>query len=194
MNRVTQSAAPSGGFLVGVKNFACNGDAVAGDQLHLSIRKTGHIEALHIFEGSVVKGAASLASGEFRCFVTSATQAAATNQAVAFTGTFSDCIRSSMRVVSSTGAEICFQPDAAVFAGHLPGQPVVPGVVWIEAALKLFQEAVLREVVSARFKKTIRPGDHVRLEINSAQQGVFNALLRMDHTIVASMELSLETK
>jgi 3-hydroxyacyl-[acyl-carrier-protein] dehydratase len=69
--------------------------------------------------------------------------------------------------------------NEGVFQGHFPGQPILPGVLILEAmaqtgGLLLLQEVPDREgkllyfvaVDDARFRRPVVPGDQLRLEMN----------------------------
>ncbi|NPA48654.1 MAG: 3-hydroxyacyl-ACP dehydratase FabZ [Thermodesulfobacteria bacterium] len=73
----------------------------------------------------------------------------------------------------------CFTLNEAFFQGHFPGEPVVPGVILIEALAQLgiiffkslkpeFKERLffLAGVEKARFRRPVFPGDvaHLKLE------------------------------
>jgi 3-hydroxyacyl-[acyl-carrier-protein] dehydratase len=69
------------------------------------------------------------------------------------------------------------RPDDVWFAGHFPGNPVMPGVLIVEAlaqagavcALALAENAgklvLFAGIDKVRFKRVVRPGDTLRLEV-----------------------------
>ena len=66
-------------------------------------------------------------------------------------------------------------PDAAFFAGHFPGNPILPGVIIVEALAQTGAVAVLSEpenqgklaffagIDDCRFKRIVEPGDVLEL-------------------------------
>jgi 3-hydroxyacyl-[acyl-carrier-protein] dehydratase len=71
------------------------------------------------------------------------------------------------------------EPTENYFQGHFPGQPIMPGVLIIEALAQtggvlLLQEVPDREhkllyfvaVDDARFRRPVLPGEQLRLEVN----------------------------
>jgi len=67
-------------------------------------------------------------------------------------------------------------PDAAFFAGHFPGNPILPGVIIVEALAQTGALAALADpategklalfggIGSARFRRVVRPGDVLEMD------------------------------
>lgn len=67
-------------------------------------------------------------------------------------------------------------PEAAFFAGHFPGNPILPGVIIVEALAQTGALAALAEpdsggklalfagIGKARFRRVVRPGEDLVLE------------------------------
>ena len=73
-----------------------------------------------------------------------------------------------------------FQPEEVFFAGHYPGNPIVPGVIQCEAAMqagailltRLFDKEefenrvpVVAKMEKVRFKEMVRPGETLMLDV-----------------------------
>ncbi len=100
----------------------------------------------------------------------------------------------------------CVTYDEPYFAGHFPNEPVMPGVLQIEACAQVGAVAILSMeenkgktayfggISNARFKGKVVPGDKLRLECEIIKQkgpvGVGNATASVDGRIVMTAELT----
>jgi len=89
-----------------------------------------------------------------------------------------------------------FTAASPVFAGHFPGDPLVPGVVQLnELVLGTAREAwpalgVLTRVTALKFRKPIRPGDHVEVSLRLLGEQKLAFELRRGADVVSSGGLS----
>lgn len=90
------------------------------------------------------------------------------------------------RVSASAGeASVDIDPRLEVFAGHFPGNPILPGVMLtdlvITAAARMFPQ--LREedfcgLAAMKFKAPVRPGELIVLRIECNASGASFVVLR----------------
>ena len=81
--------------------------------------------------------------------------------------------------------------DHPAYAGHFPGQPILPGVVLLDEALLALaalqgRAAALAQIKSAKFLSPVQPGESLHLEYSSTSAGVFRFELKAVERVVAS--------
>jgi 3-hydroxymyristoyl/3-hydroxydecanoyl-(acyl carrier protein) dehydratase len=72
------------------------------------------------------------------------------------------------------------------YSGHFPGQPVLPGVVLLDAALHALGCPGKWEVNSAKFQSAVRPGEALTLEHERLPNGSVRFAVRTPDRVVAS--------
>ncbi|MCE9637611.1 MAG: hypothetical protein K8T90_18080, partial [Planctomycetes bacterium] len=80
--------------------------------------------------------------------------------------------------------------DAPWFAGHFPGEPILPGMCHIEFAASVVRDAsdaplALAAVVRARFSRKVVPGEELRIELRreASPPGADGETWRSVHTV-----------
>ncbi len=103
-------------------------------------------------------------------------------------------------------AKKCVSYNEPFFQGHFPGEPVMPGVLIVEALAQAGAVAILSlpenkgktayfaAIQSAKFKKKVEPGDVLMLETEIIKQkgsiGVGKAVATVDGKIAVQAELT----
>jgi 3-hydroxyacyl-[acyl-carrier-protein] dehydratase len=84
---------------------------------------------------------------------------------------------------STINAEIQLNPEHAIFSGHFPGQPVVPGVCMIQLIKEILQKSFsqslqLKEASSIKFSSVINPVEQPLISITlNWQEGDFQKIV-----------------
>ena len=80
------------------------------------------------------------------------------------------------------------------FQGHFPQQPVMPGVLIIEALAQVGKLAFFGGIKNAKFRKQVIPGDRLRLETEiikcKGPMGIGKAVATVDGKLAAEAEIS----
>lgn len=100
----------------------------------------------------------------------------------------------------------CVSMNEPYFQGHFPGNPVMPGVLIIEALAQVGAVAILSQpewkgrtayfagIDKAKFKRKVLPGDVLRLELEiikvKGPVGVGRAVAEVDGRLAAQGELT----
>lgn len=103
-------------------------------------------------------------------------------------------------------AKKCVSYNEPYFAGHFPDEPVMPGVLIIEALAQTGAAAILSKeenkgktayfagIEHAKFKRKVQPGDVLTLETEIIKEkgpiGVGNATASVDGKIVCQAQLT----
>jgi 3-hydroxyacyl-[acyl-carrier-protein] dehydratase len=77
------------------------------------------------------------------------------------------------------------------YSGHFPGEPVLPGVVLLDAALQALERSGRGpsagwDINSAKFQSPVRPGEALTLEHETLPNGSVRFAIRTADRVVAS--------
>jgi 3-hydroxymyristoyl/3-hydroxydecanoyl-(acyl carrier protein) dehydratase len=84
--------------------------------------------------------------------------------------------------------------DHPAYAGHFPGQPILPGVVILDASLRVIAEhsgrtPVRWRIVHAKFKSPVAPGESLTVEHGGPRNGPVRLTVRAGARVVAVAEI-----
>ncbi|TCW60223.1 3-hydroxyacyl-ACP dehydratase FabZ [Treponema sp. J25] len=98
-----------------------------------------------------------------------------------------------------------FTPDEFFFSGHFPQYPVVPGVILVETMAQAGGAGLrklgilggdslffLASVDNVKFRRQVRPGDEVRLEIENLR--VSSRMIKQAGKVYVGSELAAEAE
>ena len=98
-----------------------------------------------------------------------------------------------MTVPSLLGSRLALTiaADHPAYAGHFPGQPILPGVVLLDEVLLALaalqgRAAAPAQIKSAKFLSPVQPGESLHLDYASTAAGVFRFELKAAERVVAS--------
>ena len=109
--------------------------------------------------------------------------------------------RSDSRIVCTK----VFTGDEAFFAGHYPDYPLVPGVLLCEAAMQCGAILLSRQLAEAvasvpvatrmndvRFKRMVRPGETIRMEVDLVERLADAFFLKAKVTVEGQLAVRFE--
>ncbi|MEO7386180.1 MAG: hypothetical protein ABIX37_04525 [Gammaproteobacteria bacterium] len=96
----------------------------------------------------------------------------------------------------STTIVLSIPPDHAAFAGHFPGNPIVPGVVLLDESIRSIAAAcgvTLTEcgIVTAKFASPARPGEELKLDFVHVEGVRVNFTISAPDRVVARGAFSI---
>lgn len=93
--------------------------------------------------------------------------------------------------MSEAMLELSIPADHPAYAGHFPGQPILPGVVLLDSALYALAgvhggAAASGQIKSAKFLSPVLPGEPLTLHYSASPAGGFRFEIRSQARSVAS--------
>jgi len=81
------------------------------------------------------------------------------------------------------------------YAGHFPGQPILPGVVLLDAALHAIAVHLgllpgSAQIRAAKFLSPVRPGEALQLHFADSGKATYTCEIRVEARVVASCQVS----
>ncbi len=102
----------------------------------------------------------------------------------------------------SIKAALFLDPDLSYFKGHFPGEPVMPGVLTVEAMAQAADVLLLSSeryagtipyfigIDKVRFKRKIEPGDNIIIEAKIAEANEAKAVVTCEAAVYNKGEIS----
>jgi len=96
-------------------------------------------------------------------------------------------------------AHFCFDKDLALFQGHFPGKPMLPGVMQIEMVRVMVEMTqkmpfMINHIKKIKYLKPIFPGDHIKVKIELSEQNnsmAVSAILFVDEDRAGTLKMIL---
>lgn len=83
-----------------------------------------------------------------------------------------------------------YPPEHPAFAGHFPGNPIVPGVLLLDAAVHALNADAPVRIDAAKFLDVVRPGEALALQATPGKSGARHFVLRHGARTVAGGTLA----
>ena len=87
--------------------------------------------------------------------------------------------------------------DHPSIAGHFPGNPIVPGVVMLDAAAALAEQRAGRRVTgvrAAKFRSPLRPGTECLVRLSPRADGALDLVCSLGESTLLSAVLDCEER
>lgn len=192
-DQAVQGQAPGGGMIVGVDGFSWPAAATPKAELQVHTEIAMVFATMKVVRGEVRQGDSLLAAGEVRVWEEEGTplpvaaegddawqnEAGPTHRASLTTAIAACCRRGQEAERTATGVrwrgEYLFAHDFPGFAGHFPGNPLLPAVVQLAVvrhgvARLLGRSPAPSFLERVKFKGMIRPGDEAVLSLDLKDQ------------------------
>ena len=99
-----------------------------------------------------------------------------------------------MSEAASTRTPLCIPATHPSLPGHFPGQPVVPGVVILEAVQRAIEaasgELPALKLPQVKFMQPLLPGEDALIEIDATATGRWRFRVLRGDTLIASGEIA----
>jgi len=88
---------------------------------------------------------------------------------------------------ATRSSPLAIPADHPAYAGHFPGNPVLPAVVLLDAAVRAICAAPC-EIVSAKFHEVVRPADVLSIEHEALANGTVRfTILGVQHPVASGI-------